>query len=541
MGAYLLRENATLAGLQKRFSILDKDESISFIKKAMKAEDYDPKDIEPRKILSIISKEKGRGTQPNDLAIRELSYMEGIALRVWERYEKLLRDARALDFDDLLLRAVVLFQKNPELLARYQKRWSYLHVDEYQDTNHIQYLLARMLARPRENICVVGDIDQSIYSWRGADFRNVLNFENDYPNAKVILLEENYRSTKNILAAAESVIEKNKKRKDKRLFTENKTGAKITLYPARNEIDEALFITETAHSLLRNGVSTHDIAVLYRANFQSRVLEEAFLSSGIPYQVLGTRFFERKEIKDMLAFIHAALDSENLHALERIINTPPRGAGKVTRAKVLAGRRGELAGETKKNIDALFALLEHIKERSRTSKVSELIMYALKESGLEEYLLNSSEDDIERLENIKELVTLATKYDALSIEDALEKFLLDTSLLASDEEGARDKNGVKLMTAHSAKGLEFSYVFIAGLEDGLFPHARGKDESIDEEEERRLFYVALTRAKEKLYLSYAQERMIYGARAISLPSEFIFDISEDLLEGREVAERTIYL
>ena len=424
--------------------------------------------------------------------------------------------------------------------------------------------MSRLLSEDNKNIAVVGDADQNIYSWRGANIKNILSFEKDYPDATIIILEQNYRSTQNILEAANEVIKKNKYRPDKNLFTKNENGEKISLYEAIDEADEAEYVAtkiletvdskselneieDLKKSAFNSGFS--DIAVLYRANFQSRALEEAMLRYNIPYQVLGVKFFERKEIKDTLAYLRAALNPQGLSDIKRIINFPVRGIGKVTLAKIFAGQMESLPIKVKIKINNFYQILEEIEEKIKISKTSDVIRFVVKKSGIEHELSHGGEEDMERLENIRELATLALKYDNLENGRGVEKLLEDASL-ASDqdsliihEDKKAQKNAVKLMTVHAAKGLEFKYVFIAGLEDGLFPHQRhGESENEDNEEERRLFYVALTRAKEKLFLSFANFRTIFGSRQINAPSEFIFDIPPDLLE-KEGDERikTIYL
>jgi DNA helicase-2/ATP-dependent DNA helicase PcrA len=443
--------------------------------------------------------------------------------------------------------------------------------------------MSKILADKNKNICAVGDADQNIYSWRGANLKNILSFEKDYKNAKIVLLEENYRSTQNILEAANEVIKKNQFRPDKNLFTKNKEGEKLSLYEALDESDEAEFVavkvleirdsgssnfsplypqagSDTSKNLMptpstetRNDNTLSEIAVLYRANFQSRILEEAMLRYNIPYQVLGVKFFERKEIKDTLAYLRAALNPESLSDIKRIVNFPARGIGKTTLAKIFAGQKNELPIKMQIKLQNFYELLEEIKNIIEKEKPSEVIKYVIKKTGIEDELLSGGEDEMERLENIKELATLALKYDNLENGLGVEK-LLEDAALASDQDSliintdSKKKNStenkVKLMTVHAAKGLEFDYVFVVGLEDGLFPNARSGESRSgeDAEEERRLFYVALTRAREKIYLSFANYRMIFGSRQINAPSEFLNDIPGDLIEReRGNILKTIYL
>ncbi len=595
LGVYIIKENARLLGLTKYFTILDESDSVSLIKEAQKELNIDPKQYDTKKIRNIISREKGEFTILANYLEREKNAYGKIVAQIWNLYEKKKAKENALDFDDLLLKAVKLLKENKEIRKNYQEKWGYIHIDEYQDTNEVQYLMSRMLSENHKNICVVGDADQNIYSWRGANLKNILSFEKDYPNAKIILLEENYRSTKNILEAANVVIKKNKYRPDKNLFTKNEVGEKIGLYEALNENDEADFVATKILEIADGGRNTlertlgrsgddrqrkfsaenfrgesesiptgvseifTEIAILYRANFQSRALEEAMLKYNIPYQVLGVKFFERKEIKDTLAYLRAALNPDSLSDIKRIINFPARGIGKVTLLKIFAGDVENLPIKMKIKIDNFYKTLEEIKEKIGKSKTSEVIKFVVKTSGIETELGSGTEDDVERLENIKELVTLALKYDNLEKGLGTEKLLEDASL-ASDQDSLmfnqekiqqglplleKEKvNAVKLMTVHASKGLEFKHVFITGLEDGLFPHQRHDDvRNFDSEEERRLFYVAITRAKEKLFLSFANFRTIFGARNINALSEFVGDIPADLLEkeGEKDGIKTIYI
>lgn len=552
LGVYIIKENAKLLGLTKYFTILDEGDAISLIKEILKELDIDPKQYDPKKIKSVISREKGKFVHTSDYAEREKGVYGGLVAQVWNLYEQKKLKENSLDFDDLLLKATKLLKENAEIRKIYQERWEYIHIDEYQDTNEVQYLMAKMLAENNKNICVVGDADQNIYSWRGANLKNILNFEKDYPNAKIVLLEENYRSTKNILEAANVVIKKNKWRPDKNLFTKNETGEKIGLYEALHEGDEAEFVAtkilELRDSEQENILS--EIAVLYRANFQSRALEEAMLRYNVPYQVLGVKFFERREIKDTLAYLRAALNPQSLSDIKRIINFPARGIGKVTLVKIFAGETESLPIKAQIKIRNFYEILEEIKEKIQSLKTSELIKFVVKKSGIEAELSSGGDEDMERLENIKELATLALKYDNLERGLGVEKLLEDASLASDqdsliDAESKKEKiNAVKLMTVHASKGLEFKYVFVVGLEDGLFPHQRQNEgESFDNEEERRLFYVAITRAREKLFLSFANFRTIFGSRQINTPSEFITDIPADLLEkeGEKAGVKTIYI
>lgn len=542
LGAYILRQNAQKIGLNKYFVIWDRDESISAIKKALRALDYDEKRFEPRKVLSAISKQKGAGVNLATYEERaQKEFYPRLVATVWRHYENTLHEQKALDFDDLLIKTAELLEKHSEILAHYQKQWTYFHVDEYQDTNAIQYRLIKSLADKTKNICVVGDIDQSIYGWRGADFTNVMRFEEDYPDAKVVLLEENYRSSQNILTAANQVISKNVKRKDKKLFTKNAEGEKITIATGINENEESKFVANRAQELIRDGIKPEEIAVLYRANFQSRALEEALLKAGLPYQVLGVRFFERREIKDLMSYLRYALNPDDIESFKRASGAPGRGIGPATIAKIFSGQEESLPAKMRQKISDLQQLFAEIKQKTTTAKPSELIKFVLQRSGLEQALKEGSEDDLERLENLRELVTLAIKYDSLEPEDGLLALLTETSL-ASDQDELKQNSGIRLMTVHASKGLEFDCVFVTGLEQDLFPHrAIGGGEDRDDEEERRLFYVAITRARKKLYLTYAQTRTIFGSRQVNMPSEFMFDIDEELLDAENIISETNYL
>ncbi len=540
LGVFIIRENAALLGLSKFFSIIDKDEALSAIKSILKERGHDPKTVEPKKVLSAISRAKGAGITQSNFSERHVeSYFGEIVSSVWRAYDSRLKEQGALDFDDLLQKTVELWKNHPAVLERYQNRWRYLHIDEYQDTNSIQYQMARLLATRHRNICVVGDIDQSIYSWRGADYKNIMRFEEDYPDATVVTLEQNYRSTKTILAAANAVIKKNRSRREKNLFTDNEDGELIKLIVAFDGNDEAARIANEANTLIRGGTKASDIAVLYRANFLSRALEEAFLRAGVHYHVLGTRFFERAEVKDVLAFLKAALNPQDIESTKRIINVPARGIGKVTLAKLFAHGPDSLAKEVRKKVNDFYETMADIKRVAEQEKPSVTIKYIVERSGLANALKAGGDDDLERLENVRELATLATKYDDLGPEEGIWKLLTEAALMSDQDELTEDQKGVHLMTVHAAKGLEFDYVFVAGLEQDLFPSGRSKNEDADQrddEEERRLFYVAVTRAKKRLYLTYAQMRTIYGQRMMTLPSEFIGDIAPELLEAEDAED-----
>lgn len=547
LGVRILREEHHVLGLRKHFTIYDRSDSVSAMKKALERAGYDPKQFEPRRVLGMISRAKGDAVSLTDYADRAKSYPERVAGEVWKHYEEVLREGEALDFDDLLGKTLDLLKSHPNVLEKYRDRYRYVHIDEYQDTNRVQYEIARLIVGERENLCVVGDVDQNIYSWRGADIKNILQFERHFPQAKIVMLEENYRSTQTIIAASNDVIGKNVNRPEKTVFTKNHEGELISLYAGMSGQDEAEHIAMTAKRLIENGAAPSDIAVLFRTNFQSRVLEEAFINFGVPYQMLGTKFFERREIKDVLSYLRCAINPGSTADLVRIINTPARGIGKVTVLKVVEGKTVELPPKTREKVEAFYALIGEILNHALGHPVHETLTFILKRSGLEEEYKHGGEEGEERLENVRELVSLGIKYRDLAPEEAVEA-LLEDAALGSDQDELKEKeelDAVRLMTIHSAKGLEFPYVFITGLEEGLFPHERLGDERTDEEEERRLFYVALTRAEKKVFLSYAHIRTIYGSERVNVPSSFLSDIREELLESQNPEEsgyeRTVWL
>lgn len=532
LGAAILKEHAEKVGRTKHFSIFDRDDSLSLIKKIQKELGIDPKTFAPSALLSLISRAKGEAlTLARFREEKGMDYTNRIVSSVWERYQDALAKEKAFDFDDLLVVTLELLKKHPEVLAEYRYRYRYLHVDEYQDTNIVQYELVRLLAEPHNNICVVGDHDQCIYTWRSADLRNLTRFEEEFEGSRVIVLEENYRSTKTILSAANDAIKLNELRKEKILYTNNRDGDLIEVHGALDGAAEARFVANRAKELIAQGVPAYEIAVLFRANFQSRLLEEAFLDARVPHQVLGTRFFERKEVKDMISYIHAARNPDAPTHLSRVINVPARGIGKTTLLRVLMNKEDELSASHKAKVDSFRALLSRIKHATETFAPSAVIAYILSESGLSRELENGEDDGRERLGNIKELASLASRYDALPLGEGLSAFL-EAAALASDQDALKnDEASVKLMTIHAAKGLEFAHVFITGLEEGLFPDERSDLRSTPEEreEERRLFYVALTRAKQQAHLSYAAIRTIFGSANVTIPSRFITDIDQSLL------------
>lgn len=535
---FILRNEAAVLGLKKSFIIFDKDDSKRAVREAMREINPDLiKQFDPSMIVSLISKEKNDGKNADMFGEGRRDEFGMMVFEIWKRYEKTLQSEAALDFDDLLVKAVGLLKKNAEVRKRYESQWKYIHIDEYHDTNAIQYELVKILSDKNKNIAVVGDVDQSIYSWRGADIRNIIRFEKDFPGTKTILLEENYRSTKNILDVANAVISKNKNRFEKNLFTKKASGEKISVYEAYDEADEANFVTEKIRAAISSGTIPEEIAVLYRANFQSRALEESCLSKNIPYMVLGTRFFERKEVKDVLAYMKAARNPESISEIKRVINLPPRGIGKVSIVKIFSGKEEDLSDSQKSSWQNFKLILKKIENEMKINTPSKVIAFILKQTGLEKMLTEEGEEGMERIENVMELSTFASRYDGLELPNGIDKLLEDAALASDQDSIDGGAKGVRLSTIHASKGLEFEVVFVTGLEQDLFPHKpMDKNSKRDDEEERRLFYVALTRAKRKIYLSHTGTRMVFGSRQWNAPSEFLFDLPEDLIEQEEKTE-----
>lgn len=535
---FILRENSGENGIPKNFSILDESEAMSLIKEAIKELKIENDKLTPRFFKSQISFLKNKNLKVEELITE--SHNDTIIKNIWNIYEKKKRENHALDFDDLMTKTLELLESNRDILHKYQDRWDYVHVDEYQDTNKLQYKITRMLSDNNKNIFVVGDADQSIYSWRGAEISNIIDFEKDFPGAKTILLEENYRSTKNILDAANNIILQNKNRIDKNLFTQGTSGEKISVYMAKNERDEAKHVGEEIISLLDSGVKANKIAILFRANFQSRTFEEKMLYMGIPYQVLGIKFFDRKEVKDIVAYIRASMNRESMVDIKRTINYPKRGIGKIGLEKIVSGEKLNGALELKKQ--AYFKILDEIKEYIPGKKVSEIISFVLEKSGIKTDLMSQGEEGHERLSNIFEFQNFGNKYDFLEGEEAILTMLDEVSLLSDQDSIQNDpKSGVKLMTVHASKGLEFDHVFIVGLEEGLFPYEKEGESKKDGEEERRLFYVAVTRARKRLFLSYCVTRFIFGSLSLQEPSIFLQDIPSNLVTIKEQQESDGFL
>lgn len=530
LGAWILRREAGEVGMRKNFSIIDDEDSLALVKESIKELGLDPKQFPPFGIKKTISARKCDMLKPEDLAEESADYFSKKLVSVWELYEQKLKSSNSADFDDLLVKTALLFSSKPEVLQKYQDLWDHILIDEYQDTDHVQHALATMLAAGHKNICVVGDIDQSIYSFRGADFRNILGFGALYPEAKAVTLEENYRSTQPILSASNAVIEKNELRRPKNLFTKIEGGEKLGVFAAENENEEADFIASVAGGLIESGVKPEEIAVLFRTNAQSRVLEEKFLARNIPHHVVGVKFYSRKEVKDILAYIKSALNPEDFLSKKRIVNQPARGIGKVMTAKYFSGIK--LSGSEAERISSFEKILEKIRGFSGAAPASKLVSFVIKESGYLDLFDVSSEEGTMRIANIKELASLASKFDALNPPEGIVKMLEESALMSEQDSLGGKGNGVPLTTVHAAKGLEFDHVFISGLEDGLFPHTSfgGENEKLRLEEERRLFYVALTRARRKIFLTLSFFRNIFGEKQVNMPSRFLSDIPPELLE-----------
>lgn len=546
LGRELLESYGSAIGIPRHFTIFDREDSERAIKSALKAMDMDPKEVPPRMILARISSAKSEGLNVDDFSARHgsESFRSRIAADVWRRYDETLRTEKALDFDDLITLPVKLLREHADVRALVQERFRYVHIDEYQDTNDLQGRLVNLLVANHRNVFVVGDIDQTIFTWRGATIENLLEFDRTYTDAKTIVLEHNYRSTKNIVDAANQIIEKNRNRKEKCSVTDNAPGETIKVHAAASADTEAYFIAREARRLMRRGVPLEEMAVLYRTNFQSRALEEAFLREGIPYRLIGTQFLDRKEVKDVLSWVRLALDPTREADKIRAVQSPSRGIGKVTLGKLTAGMRDALKPSELTKVEAFEEIINDLHVAAQTLTPSAFVREVIERSGMKDALLKGGEDDQERLENAMELATLASRHDETPGLDGVAAFLADAALAGDQDEldrptKGKDKRGVSLMTVHAAKGLEFDSVFVTGLEEGLFPHEGMDEEERDQEEERRLFYVAMTRARKELYLTLARIRRIYGTDYLQEPSTFLNDIDASLVAYANVAEEDI--
>lgn len=535
-GLKILRENYELLGYDRNFVIMDSDDSLTVVKKIIKDLDYDPKVYNPKAIRNKISSCKNELISAKAYERYAVSDYEQVIQKVYEKYEKKLQQNNSVDFDDLLILPIKLFREHQDVLEKYQNLYQYVLIDEYQDTNQAQYILTKMISEKNRRITCVGDDSQSIYSFRGANYKNILNFENDYRDAKTILLEQNYRSTGNILDAANQVIKNNRDRKDKNLWTNKGPGEKIKYYRAYNERDEAQYVIRKIKELVNRNVEYKDIAVLYRTNAQSRVIEEEMLKENLPYRVIGSfYFYSRKEIKDLIAYLRLIHNSKDNISLLRVINTPKRGIGLKTIENLTTKADTEGisiydAIESGKELE-FKKTIEKLKSVAEDLTLTELIDKVLDASGMKKEL--ESEQTLEaevRLENLEEFKSITKAFEEKEGLISLEDFLLEISLVSDVEEYKDDPNRISLMTVHSVKGLEFDHVFVIGMEEGLFPHMNSLMENVALEEERRLCYVAITRARDDLHLVNARRRTLFGKEQVNPVSRFISEINPDLLE-----------
>ncbi len=552
--ARILRREAGVIGLNPRFVIYDAEDQLNAIKQSLQDIDLDPKQYSPHAIQSVISSAKSRLLNPQQYSERVQSYFEEIVQRVYEQYQGLLSKSEALDFDDLLMMTAHLFENHPDILSRYQSRYVHILVDEFQDTNLAQYALIRQLAGKYENICVVGDPDQSIYSWRFADLRNILAFEKDYPNAKVVILEQNYRSTRNILQVASDIISQNVNRKPKELWTENEAGSLVNIVESYTEDEESQFVVSEVERLVtQEKLSLKDFAAMYRVNAQSRALEESFIRYGVPYRLIGgTRFYQRQEIRDALAYLRVIRNPNDNLSLMRIINVPGRGIGQVTVAHLQARARSDdislyhalkhmvsekaFPARILPTVTRFSTVIDELITKSRELNPAELLDEILESTEYREHILNKEHGE-ERWENIMELRNVASDYDGPSPEQALDAFLEKVSLVSDTDELDGSVDAVTLITLHQAKGLEFPVVFIAGMEEGILPHRKSFDDPDEMEEERRLCYVGITRAKKHVYLLRSYRRSLFGSGLVNPPSRFLEDIPPQLMTTKGLWER----
>lgn len=548
--ARILRQEIEKIGYKRSFAIYDSNDQIAAVRQAMQELHIDIRENHPRSVLEMISSAKNELVIPKEYEERARVPAEEMVARIYYRYQKNLKESHALDFDDLLMMTVQLFQKHSEILEKYRRQWNYILVDEYQDTNNAQYVFVNLLAQKHKNLCVVGDDWQSIYSWRGADIRNILEFEKDYPNAKVIMLEQNYRSTKNILEAAQEVISKNVDKKDKKLWTNNISGQAVKVYTAGDERDEAQYIIEKMQGYKENNRSYQEMVVLYRTNAQSRVFEEALMQATIPYTIVGSlKFYERKEIKDMLAYLRLVMSFTDLVSFRRVVNEPSRGVGAKTLEALDAlikkhglneaigifaqvvnqsngtveihGQSFQRLGKAKEGILEMQKIVNEGRKFLGKNTVGDLIDFIACRSGYKKMVLDGTEEGEMRWGNIQELKSVASKYAESQGAESLEKFLEEVALV-QDVDSLDDKEDtVTLMTLHSAKGLEYPVVFVAGMEEGLFPHGRSYLDPAQMEEERRLCYVGMTRAQQELWLTHATSRKLFGSVQFNEPSQFL--------------------
>lgn len=538
-GLTIVRENAEKLDLKSNFTILDSEDSLTIIKKIMKDLNINAESVKPKYVKNQISGAKNELMSPLEYERFAMTEQEKNVVEIYKVYQKRLLISNSVDFDDLLMMPIMLFRKNPDILERYQERFKYILIDEYQDTNEAQYTLVKMISSKYKNVCVVGDNDQSIYSFRGANYQNILNFEKDYKSAETIMLEENYRSTKNILKVANEVIVNNNKRKDKNLWTENEVGNKVKYYRASDEKDEAIYVTKEIQKLIDEGIPKNEIAVLYRTNAQSRTIEEALLRENIPYKVIGSfYFYNRKEIKDLICYLKLIHNSYDDNSLLRVINVPKRGIGDKTIQNITEKATEKsicLYDAIESGKELIFKnKLEYIKKEAENCSLTDLIDLILNETGMKEELVKEKTIESEiRLENLEEFKSITKNFEEKYGIISLDEFLDEISLVADVEEHKNDTDVVTLMTIHSAKGLEFDNVFIIGMEEGIFPHFNSFLDANQIEEERRLCYVAITRAKRNLWIINAKRRMIYGKDGCNPPSRFLQEIDTNDLDISE--------
>ena len=558
----ILRRDIDRIGYSRNFSILDTGDQLTVMKQVLKDLNMDPKQFDPRAMLGSVSNAKNELITPKEYTEKAGNYYDRQIARVYEAYQKMLRKNESLDFDDLIMETIHLFQRVPEVLEYYQRRFQYIHVDEYQDTNHAQYYLVKQMASRFQNLCVVGDSDQSIYRWRGADITNILNFEKDYPNARAIFLEQNYRSTKKILRAANEVIGNNTGRKPKNLWTENDDGDKIYYYQGSTEQDEAFFVIDKIQELTaKKDYRPSDVAVLYRTNAQSRAIEDALVKSGIAYQMVGgMKFYDRKEIKDMIAYLRLITNPNDDISFDRVVNEPKRGIGKTSMDRLRAYaadqdislfsavQEVDFAGLTKKAAIALSdfgQLIKTLSQQQEFLSATDMVEAVLERTGYREMLENEKTIEARsRLENLEEFQTVTKDFEATSEDKTLIAFLTDLALVADidkvDENDPDNESKITLMTLHAAKGLEFPVVFLIGLEENVFPHSRSLFDDEEMEEERRLAYVGITRAERELYLTHAKMRTLYGRTNMNAVSRFISEIPDELIDGLEEVQAAFF-
>jgi DNA helicase-2/ATP-dependent DNA helicase PcrA len=567
IGAMILRQNARELGFSNNFSIYDSDDSEKIIKELLLERDIDIKEIKPKSIAHYISAAKNEMIDPDRFRSHYGGFIEDIAAEIYPEYQKQLKAQNSVDFGDLLYLTVKMISENEKIKEKYQEKFKYLLIDEYQDTNLAQYKFAKLLSEKHQNICVVGDDDQGIYGWRGANIKNIQSFEEDFKNVTVVKLEQNYRSTKNVIKAAGSVIEQNNSRVDKVLWTDNNEGETITVYQATDQENEAEYVVEQIKKQRQLGVSLKDMAVLYRTNYQSRAIEEVLLKSGLPYKLVGGfRFYERKEIKDIISYLRFCFNIKDELSMDRIINTPPRKIGLKSLAKLhelakeadctlgefLIGAYVTLNSEYEDKIkigNPILSKITSLKEEwekfgsvvnlfgnmyffSKGKDLSEMIDYILEKTKYVEWFDDHTEQADMKKENIAELKNVAYSYSQKYREESLEMFLNEINLLEQEQDKNQDGSGnyVNLMTLHSSKGLEFDYVFMVGMEEGLLPHSRSFLEEDEMEEERRLCYVGITRAKQKLFLTFAERRQTRGGYSSQIPSRFLGEIPQNICD-----------